>query len=98
MGELNVIGTPASAMWSFSATVLPWSGPESAPLTRHFVMNAPSGSSSSEGRRPGRGGGEGRGRPPLLHAHLVERLERGDRVHHAGLDQPRLGRGEIESQ
>jgi hypothetical protein len=42
--------------------------------------------------------GEPQRRAPLLHAHLVEGLERGDRVHHAGLDHARLGRGEIEPQ
>src|SRR5678810_1186974 len=37
-------------------------------------------------------------RPPLLHAHLVEGLERGDGVHHARLDHTRLQRGQIEAQ
>src|ERR1051326_8021253 len=119
MCELNVIGTPASAMWSLSATVRPWSGPLAAPATRQRVMKLPNGSSASVGRRPGsragkrRGGGpppppppraghraavdeaaerilrvggpsarvavgEAEWRPPLLHAHLVEGLERGD--------------------
>jgi hypothetical protein len=42
--------------------------------------------------------GEPERQTSLLHAHLVEGLERGDGVHHACLDHPRLRRGQVEPQ
>ena len=42
--------------------------------------------------------GEPERQAPLLHPHLVEGLERGDGVHHACLDHPRLRRGQVEPQ
>ena len=48
-----VIGTPATAMLSFTPNRQPARGPSSAPRTSHTRMKALWGSSSAEGRRPG---------------------------------------------
>ena len=48
--EALVMGTPASRMLSLRPTVLPASGPSTAPRTRHLRMKTLKGSSSREGR------------------------------------------------
>jgi hypothetical protein len=49
-----IIGTPATAVLSLTATVRPASGPSSAPRISVRTYQAPSGLSASSGRRPDR--------------------------------------------
>src|SRR2546423_9057541 len=57
--EPFIIGTPATIVLSLTATVRPASGPPSASVMSVRTYHAPSGFSSSEGRRQARSGAFG---------------------------------------
>ncbi len=59
VAEPFIIGTPATAMLSLTATVRPASGPSLAPLMSVVTYQAPSSLSDGAGRRQCRAGGSG---------------------------------------